>query len=63
MYEKVFKKYLDNVEELLHTYNDVEWQEAKAFEIQIAIDEFCWSLDLDGKGYEKKYEHKEIKNF
>ena len=44
---------MGNVDELLHTYNDVEWQEAKAFEIQIAIDEFCWSLDLDGKGYEK----------
>ena len=49
---KSFLKKLDNIEELLQTFNDVEWQETKAFEVQTAIGEFCWSLDLDGKGYE-----------
>ena len=50
--KKFFKKNFDNIEELLQTFNDVEWQETKAFEVQIAIGEFCWSLELDGKGYE-----------
>ena len=50
--KKYIKNYLDNVEELLKTFDDVEKEEAKAFEVQLAIDELCLNLDLETKGYE-----------
>ena len=42
---------MDNVEELLQTINDVEREEAKASEVQIAIVELFLSFDLDTKRY------------
>ena len=50
--KKYIKKYLVSIEELLQTFHDVEREEVKASEAQIAIDELCLSLDLDNKGYE-----------
>ena len=50
--KKYIKRYLDNVEELLKTFDDVEKEEAKASEVQLAIDELCLNLDLETKGYE-----------
>ena len=48
--KKYIKKYLDSVEKLVQTFN-VEREEAKTSEVQIAVDELCLSLDLDTRGY------------
>ena len=46
------KKYLDDVQELLQTFDDAEKEEAKASDVQVAIDELCSSLDPKTKRYE-----------
>ena len=46
------KKYLDSIEKLLQTFNNVEREEAKASEVQSAVDEIYLILDLDTNGYE-----------
>ena len=51
--KRYIKKYLDDVQEFLLTFDDAEKEEAKASEIQVAIDELCSSLDLETKSYEE----------
>ena len=52
LYGLYIKKYLDSTEKLLQTFNNVEREEAKASEVQSAVDEICLILDLDTNGYE-----------
>ena len=42
---------MDSIEELQQTFNDVEREEVKASEAQIAIDKLSLSFDLDTKSY------------
>ena len=44
--KRSIKKYIDDVQEFLQTFDDAEKEEAKASEVQVAIDELCSSLDL-----------------
>ena len=41
VWKSILKKYLDSVEQLLQTFNDVERKEAKASEVQIDVNELC----------------------
>ena len=52
LYGLYIKKYLNSIEKLLQTFNNVEREEAKASEVQSAVDEICLILDLDTNGYE-----------
>ena len=51
--KRYIKKYLDDVQEFLLTFDDAEKEEAKASEVQVATDELCSSLDLETKSYEE----------
>ena len=41
VWKSTLKKYLDSVEKLLQTFNDVERKEAEASEVQIDVNELC----------------------